>query len=148
MTRAAWGLGLLGLAMAVKLWMVDGQVRRVQQTIEEVLEQAHVAWRLKEQGRNSIRSSTVSSAAGWARPTEMPCWVMPDWMERYRTCFQTGGCTVEEGMNRLMPPGRDGSQAHTIKQQVAMLIALREQGALKHVKPAWAEEASGETHLD
>ena len=35
MTRAEWGLGLLGLAMAVKLWMVDGQVRRVQQTLME-----------------------------------------------------------------------------------------------------------------
>lgn len=57
---------------------------------------------------------------------------MPAWMERYRTCFQTGGMTVEEGMNR--------SEAHAIKQQVAMLIALREQGALKHVRPVWLEE--------
>ena len=65
---------------------------------------------------------------------------MPAWMERYRTCFQTGGMTVEEGMNRFP------QSSSAIKQQVAMLIALREQGALKHVRPAWAEEASGDTH--
>ena len=35
MTRAEWGLGLLGLAMSAKLWVVDGQVRRAQQTLVE-----------------------------------------------------------------------------------------------------------------
>ena len=65
----------------------------------------------------------------------MPCWVMPAWMERYRTCFQTGGHTVEEGMNRNGRLLSDRWEA-SIKSQVAMLIALREQGALKDVKPA------------
>ena len=32
------------------------------------------------------------------------------------------------------------SRVDAIKQQVAMLIALREQGALKHVRPVWLEE--------
>lgn len=68
----------------------------------------------------------------------MPCWVMPAWMERYRTCFQTSGITVEEGMNR--PTLGADSRVDAIKQQVAMLIALREQGALKHVRPVWLEE--------
>lgn len=57
-------------------------------------------------------------------------------MERYRTCVQTGGWTVEEGMNSSC----ELPWALAIKRQVAMLIALREAGALKGVKSVWGEE--------
>ena len=63
----------------------------------------------------------------------MACWRMPLWMERYRTRVQTGGWTVEEGMN---DPHTVNPATFAIKRQVAMLIALREQGYLKHVKPS------------
>ena len=60
---------------------------------------------------------------------------MPGWMERYRNCLQTAGMTVEEGMN-----GAVGADFLAIKRQVALLIALREAGALKGVKPVWADD--------
>lgn len=58
---------------------------------------------------------------------------MPRWMERYRTLIHTEGNLAEHCMNR---GGEFDLVAYSVKRQVALLIALRDAGELKHSKPS------------
>jgi hypothetical protein len=54
-------------------------------------------------------------------------------MERYRTLIHTEGNLAEHCMNR---GGEFDLVAYSVKRQVALLIALRDAGELKHSKPS------------
>lgn len=64
----------------------------------------------------------------------MSCWLMPAWMRRYRALINSQGNLVEQCMNDPRSGDRN-ILAVSVKEQVALLIRLRDAGELTRAQP-------------